>query len=278
VLSVSTPATQGLAPADAVPMARDLNDLAAATVARRPEHFAAFATLATPNPDAAASELERAVTHLGMVGAMVHRRTGDRMLDDPAFDDVFAVAARLRVPVYIHPQIPPRAVRRAYYSGFDPVTANGLATGARGWHMEAGLAALRLILRGIFDRHPDLAIVLGHWGEMLPFWLDRVTELSPFTTLDRPIADYVRHNVYVTPAGIFKHHLLRHAIEVVGVDHILFSTDYPFQYAPQGGAHRFLQTAPIDHAAKHAIAHANAERLLRLQRRRTPQPWGQSGE
>jgi uncharacterized protein len=218
-----------------------------------------------PDPAAAAGELEHAVCTLGMVGAMIHGRTGDRMLDDPAFDDVFAMAERLQVPIYIHPQIPPRAVRRAYYSGFDPVTANGLATGAWGWHMETGLAALRLILRGTFDRYPDLTIVLGHWGEMLPFWLDRVNEISPFTSLERSIAEYVRHNIYVTPAGIFKHHLLQHTIDIIGVDHILFSTDYPFQYTPDGGARRFLETAPIDDAAKHAIAFDNAQRLLRLQ-------------
>jgi predicted TIM-barrel fold metal-dependent hydrolase len=158
--------------------------------------------------------------------------------------------------------------RRAQY--VTPTTADLTQSSPTGWPPEPGDGTWkpdspRLILRGTFDRYPDLTIILGHWGEMLPFWLERVNEISPFTSLERSIGQYVRHNIYVTPAGIFKHHLLQRTIDIIGVDHILFSTDYPFQYAPDGGARRFLETAPIDDAAKYAIAFDNAQRLLRLQ-------------
>ena len=264
VLSVGPPATQSLPAADAVPMARDLNDRLAAAVTAHPNRFAAFATLPTPDPDAAAAELERAVTQLGCVGTMINGRTGDRMLDDPAYDDIFAVAARLDVPVYIHPQIPARAVRTALYSGLDPTVEVALATGGWGWHMEAGLAALRLILRGTLDRHPDLKLILGHWGEMLTYWVERVNRISPLTGLDREIAEYVRDNLYVTPSGIFHERLLRRSVVIVGAEHILFSTDYPFGFAPEKGARHFLENAPLSQEEIELIAHGNAERLLRL--------------
>jgi uncharacterized protein len=164
ILSVVTPATQALPAADAVALARDANDEATDAVRAHPARFRAFATLPTSDPQAAAAELERCATQLGHVGAMVHGRTGTRLLDDPAYDDLFTSAARLHQPIFIHPQIPSTQLRDAAYRGLDPPVDLGLATFGWGWHMDTGLSALRLILRGTFDRHPDLQLVLGHWG------------------------------------------------------------------------------------------------------------------
>jgi predicted TIM-barrel fold metal-dependent hydrolase len=164
ILSVVTPATQALPAREAVALARDANDEAASAVSAHPARFRAFATLPTSDPQAAAAELERCATQLGHVGAMVHGRTGTRTLDDPAYDDLLAVAARLHQPIFIHPQIPSNELRDAAYRGLDPLLDLGLATFGWGWHMDTGLSALRLILRGTFDRHPDLQVVLGHWG------------------------------------------------------------------------------------------------------------------
>src|SRR6202142_644817 len=178
ILSVVTPATQALPAADAVALARDANDEAAAAVAAHPDRFRAFATLPTTDPQAAAAELERCATELGFVGAMVHGRTGTRTLDDPPYAALFAPPPRWPQPIFIHPQIPSNEQRDAAYRGLDPLIDLGLATFGWGWHLDAGLAALRLILRGTFDRHPGLQVVLGHWGEMLLFWMDRADSLS----------------------------------------------------------------------------------------------------
>ncbi len=139
-----------------------------------------------------------------------------------------APPAAQALPVFIHPQIPAAAVRDASYRGFEPLVDLALSTFGWGWHMEAGLSALRLILRGTFDRHPGLQIILGHWGEMLLFWLDRVDALSSVAThLDRRVADYIRDNVYITSSGMLPDRLLRHALDFTSIDRILFSTDYP---------------------------------------------------
>lgn len=118
VLSLTTPGTHSLEVADAIPLAHEVNDLIAATVRRYPERFQGFATLPTPAPEQAAYELQRAVVDLGLKGAMLCGRTRDRNLDHPEFAPIFEAAAELRVPLYIHPQIPQRSVREAYYSGF----------------------------------------------------------------------------------------------------------------------------------------------------------------
>lgn len=136
VLSLTTPAVQNLEPATSIALARDVNDLIAATVRARPDRFDGFATLPTPAPGAAAHELQRAVTELGLKGAMLCGRTRECNLDHPDFRPIFEAAASLRVPLYIHPQTPQRAVRDTYYAGFNEKLDIAFATGGIGWHFE----------------------------------------------------------------------------------------------------------------------------------------------
>ena len=98
---------------------------------------------------------------------------------------------------------------------------------------------------------------------MVLFYLDRVDVLSKVAGgLRRPVADYFRSNVFVTPSGIFSGRYLRWAIEVVGVDRILFSTDYPYVYGGAGWARGFLNRADLSDEDRNKIAHGNWERLV----------------
>ena len=139
-----------------------------------------------------------------------------------------------------------------------------LATFGWGWHIEAGLAALRLILRGTFDRHPELQIVLGHWGEMLLFALDRIDGLSNVAThLQRRVAEYFQTNIHISTSGMLAPRLLRHALEYVSVERILLSGDYPFHQLDAVTITDFLQTLP-DCEDQQKIAYVNAESLYGL--------------
>ena len=210
------------------------------------------------------AELERCATRLGHVGAMVHGRTGTRTLDDPAYDDLFATAARLHQPIFIHPQIPSNELRDAAYRGLDPLLDLGLATFGWGWHMDTGLSALRLILRGTFDRHPGLQLVLGHWGEMLLFWMDRADSLSGIARhLERRVSDYITTNIHITSSGMLQERLLRHALDFTGAGQVLFSTDYPFHQPGAAAVGQFFDAIP-DPADRSKIASGNAEALFHL--------------
>ncbi|MFI0774131.1 amidohydrolase family protein [Streptomyces sp. NPDC021212] len=245
-------------------MARDANDEATDAVTAHPTRLRAFATLPTGDPQAAATELERCATRLGHVGAMVHGRAGNRPLDDDAYDDLFATAARLHQPIFIHPQIPSHQLRDAAYRGLSPQVDLGLATFGWGWHMDAGLAALRLILRGTFDRHPDLQLVLGHWGEMLLFWMDRVDSLSGVAThLERRISDYLTTNIHITSSGMLHERLLRHTLDFTSTDQVLFSTDYPFHRPDAAAVRNFFDAVPHP-TDRSKIAFGNAEALFPL--------------
>ncbi|MGW3149513.1 amidohydrolase family protein [Streptomyces sp. NPDC001177] len=261
VLSLSTPGLQNLAPGDSVALQTLFNDLLADTIRANPDRFQGLATLATPAPDKAAHELERAVTTLGLNGAMLYGRTRENTFDHPDLWPVFEAAAALRAPLYLHPQTPPPTVRAAYYSGLSGPVDAAFATHRLGWHYETGVQLLRLILSGVFDRYPDLQVIVGHWGEVILFYLERLEPLAVMANLAQPLSGYLRSNVFITPSGMFSHRYLRWAIEVVGVDRILFSTDYPFEFAPGGGARRFLEQADLSEADRVKIASGNWERV-----------------
>ena len=264
VISHTTPGVQHLDPDTAIPLARQANDVLAGAVAEHPDRFAAFATLPTSAPGAAADELERAVAELGMNGAMVNGHTGGRFLDDPDFDVLLARFERLGVPLFLHPAEPVPAVRDAYYEGFSPAVSWFLSAAAYGWHAETGLHVLRMVLAGVFDRHPQLKLIIGHLGEMLPFMLARVDDNLPpaVSGLDRLPSQYILNNVHITTSGLFTLPPLLCALMVFGADRVLFSVDWP--YAPNTDGRRLLDTAPLSPDDLERIAHGNAERLLGL--------------
>ena len=261
VLSPTAPGGQNRDAGLATSMARELNDLTAEQVRRRPDRFQGFAILPTPDPAAAPRELERSVRELGLKGGFLFGRTGERNLDHPDFLPIFEAAAALRAPLYLHPQSPAPAVRKACYSGFGDVLDMVFAGSGIGWHYETGLQLLRLILSGVFDCFPNLQIVTLHWGEVVLFYLERTAAMDRPAKLKRSIPDYVREHVSVTPSGMFSQRYLRWSVEVLGVDRIMFSTDYPYQFAPGGGARAFLEAAELTPQDRAKIAHGNWDRL-----------------
>jgi uncharacterized protein len=262
VISHTTPGVQHLDAATAIPLAREANDVLAAAVRAHPQRFAGLATLPTSDPPAAADELSRAVEELGLLGAMVNGHTSGRFLDDRAFDVLLERFARLDVPLYLHPTEPVRPVRSAYYEGFAPTVSWFLSAAAWGWHAETALHVLRMVLGGVFERHPALRVIVGHMGEMLPFMLQRVDDNLPprVTGLDRLPSEYVLDHVVITTSGLFSVPPLRCALDVFGIERVLFSVDWP--YAPNEAGRRLLEVAPLSGDALERFAHRNAERVL----------------
>src|SRR5258708_7246065 len=249
---------------ETIRLVREANDQLASAVTAHPNRFAGFATLPMADPQAAADELERAVRSLGFKGAMINGTTNGRFLDDPSFLPILERAVALDVPIYIHPAEPPAGVREAYYLGFDPAVNFFLSTSAWGWHSEVGIHALRMILSGVFDRLPNLQIIIGHMGEMLPFMLARIDNvLTPVAKhLQHRVPEYFLQNFYITTSGFFTDPPLLLALQVIGADRIIFSVDYPYSSNEQGRA--FLDSASVSPADKEKISHLNAERLLKL--------------
>ena len=266
VLSVAGPGADPVPIDQLVGWCRHTNDAMARTVTDHPGRFAAFAHLPmAADPGAAADELERCVAELTFVGAMTNGTVNGKFLDDPAFEPVLARAERLGVPIYIHPGIPPEAVRRAYYSGLPEPFDMALATFAYGWHAETAVHVLRLILSGTLDRHPKLNVIIGHMGEYLPMTVartDRATAADLAKYSARSVARQLRDQVYVTTSGMFTVPPLQATIATFGIDRVLFSVDYPFSSNETGRA--FLDAMPLAPADVEKIAHGNADRVLGL--------------
>jgi hypothetical protein len=262
VISLTSPGLHNLRADEAAGLQVETNDRIAELVGAHPDRFQGFATLAMPAPAAAAQELERAVTKLGLNGALLFGRTGERNLDHPENWPIFEAAASLRAPLYIHPQVPQPRVRAALYSGFDDAIENAFATFGIGWHYETGVQVLRLALAGVFDRFPDLQVLLGHWGEVVLFYLDRTDGLAMQANLPQTFSEYVRQNAYVTAGGVYSQRYLRWAVDVVGVERVMFATDYPYRPGPDGGVEHFLQTAGLDQADQERIAAGNWDALV----------------
>lgn len=255
---------QLLPSAQAIDLNRAANDRLAETARAHPERFAGFATLPWQAPEAAARELERAVRELGLKGALINGRPGDTFLDDSRYEPILAALDELKVPLYVHPGLPIRSVQAPYYGGFDSELSARLSMFAWGWHNEAGIQVVRMLLAGVFDRHSGLQVISGHWGEMVPFFLQRLEDSIPqeASGLKRPIVQTYREHVYVSPSGMLTLPHFQFIHTVMGAERILYSIDYPYQSLD--GARDFIGHLPVSAADKALIAHGNAERLLGL--------------
>ncbi|MFI9507864.1 amidohydrolase family protein [Nocardia sp. NPDC052566] len=263
ILSQTAPGAEAVPQEQAVRLAAEANDAMRAAIENHPGRFSAFACLPVTDPVAAAAEFDRAVTQLGFVGAMINGHVRGEYLDAPKYRPIFEKAAELDVPIYLHPTRPPQAVVDAQFSGFDPVITEMFAAAAYGWHADAGVHALRLILSGLFDELPTLQIIQGHMGETLPSMIWRVDErMHHLVTLKNSIRDTYTSHFSVTFAGIFDYAPLAAALHTLGADRVMFSVDYPYSDPAQGRA--FLDSLPLSPDDVNKIAHRNAERLLRI--------------
>jgi 2,3-dihydroxybenzoate decarboxylase len=249
----------------AVDLARRANDDLAETVRGKPDRLGGFATLATQDPDAAAAELHRAVSDLGLVGALINGHCQGRYLDDPAYGGLFECAQELGAPIYLHPTTPHPAVMDAW---FAPYVSDGLHLASWGFAAETGTHALRLIYSGLFDRFPRLQMILGHLGEMLPFAAYRVDRYYGLggdisareRKLERLPSEYLRTNFHVTTSGNFCPPAFACTLEVIGADRVMFSVDYPMDDNKAGAD--FLAAYPMDEAVRRKVGSENALRLF----------------
>ncbi len=261
VVSLSMPGTEALSAADAVPAATDCNDRLAAAVKSHPTRLQGFAALPTADPAAAVKELQRAVGKLGMKGACINGHVQGEYLDDKKFWPIFGAAEALGVPVYLHPREPHPDVLKRWFGGYPE-----LALASWGFAAETCTHYLRMMAAGLFDAHPKLTIILGHLGEGLPFWLQRLDDHSrgafKHRGLKRRSTDYLRDNTVITTSGNFYTPALLCSIMALGIDNVIFSVDWPFESNKEG--RQWLDSLPLSNEDKEKIAHKNAERVLKL--------------
>lgn len=263
VLSLTVPGVQLFEPALASSLARETNDILHDVVARRPDRFAGLACLAPQDVAGAPKEMERAIKTLGMSGFIINSHTNNEYLDERKFWPILEAAEVLNAPIYLHPRAPARTMS-------DPFNNYGMMGALWGFQAETGLHAVRLMLSEVFARFPRLQIVLGHMGESIPYNLWRLDYMSaagrarradPSSRAMLP-SEIFKRNFSITTSGVEHPPVLRYALEVVGVDNIMFAIDWPFQ--PSRPAVTFMNEVDIPDADKAKIFYANAERVFHL--------------
>ncbi|EHA46659.1 hypothetical protein MGG_14020, partial [Pyricularia oryzae 70-15] len=250
--------------------------------------FRGFCALPMAFPAEAAAELRRCVAELGFVGALVDPHfapdggDGYYFYDSPAYDVLWAALVELNVPIYLHPCYPPQdemLKTGGLYASSLPGTnessvlsdsdAVRLGTSTWGWHSNAGLSFLKLFGAGVFDRHPQLQVVLGHMGELVPYYLGRVAsrlQRAGETSTGRNVTDVYANNVYVTFGGYFSLAAMYTLLEVTNATRVMHSVDYPFGNNTQGKEfmESLRESGLVTENEYRDIAFRNAKRLLKI--------------
>lgn len=255
VLSTNVPGVDWFPADDGVAVARDVNDELIDITRAHPDRLGALAALPLQAPEEAAGELERAVG-LGLKGAMVYSNAAGRGLDQPELRVVFDVAARLDVPIVIHPTYPLSAKAVDAYALIPTI----------GFLVDTTTATLRLILDGLYERHPDFKLVVCHTGSLMPQLAGRVDyeasrhenglgklEALPSERMRQVYSDVV----CVWPPAI------RSALELMGPDRLMFGSDYPF-WDPARTIDTFDEV-DLPEADRAAISAGTAQRIYRVE-------------
>ena len=258
VLSQTAPGIQTIQnTVEASALASRCNDALHLAIQQQPRRFRGFAALNLLNVENACAELRRCVNELGFVGALVNGSTQGEYLDHQRMKPLWMTLEQLDVPLYLHPGLPTD----------QPSSMVKELDGATwGWSIDTATHALRLIVKGIFDKHPNARVILGHMGENLPFYLWRLDSRYATTRYRNdisttPSAVFKRH-FFITTSGVCNDASLQCSIDTLGPERIMFSTDYPYEDIELAG--RWIEQAPIDPRARKLICRDTAQSLLRL--------------
>lgn len=266
LMSLTSPGVQLFDAELGTSLAKQTNDRLADLVRQYPKRLAGLAAVAPQDPVQAAAEVERAMTDLGLHGVIINSHTNGEYLDERKFDPILEAAQRHQAPVYIHPTFPSDDMSK-------PMTPYGLSGALWGFAAETGLHAIRMVMGGVFDRFPELQVVLGHMGESLPFWLfrfDNIYEMMMsqgqvppgMIKLERKPSEYIKSNIHITTSGMFWDDVLKFGIDAVGADRVMFAIDYPYESSKIGAD--WIRAAPIPKEQKEMILSSNAQRLFKI--------------
>lgn len=251
VVTINVPGLDWFAKSDGLSVARTTNDELGELAAAQTGRVVALAALPCQSGDGAARELERAVG-AGLCGGLLFSNIAGRSLDEPEFEAIFETAARLDVPLMIHPTYP-LCIRTV-----DAYSLQSIL----GYLVDTSAAVLRLVLNGLYERYPDIKIYLTHAGSLLPYIVGRIDHgagrFSDEAPLSEKPSEYLRR-IYTDTICNWAPSL-QMAIDFFSPDHVMFGTDAPF-WDP-GVNFSTLATLPLSDADRQKVTSGNAGRLF----------------
>jgi aminocarboxymuconate-semialdehyde decarboxylase len=248
---------QELPAADGASWVRQLNDAMAETVADASRRLSAHATLHLADPEAAAAELRRAVEELGMRSAMIPVSQPVGRLSDAGFDALWATATELGVPIVLHP--PTKAPSNDLMSAFPALK------GLFGRQIDTTLTTAELVATGVFDRFPDLRIVLVHGGGFLPYQAARFDRDAKGGEQDRRLPSEVVGSLYYDTV-LLSAAAVRFLYDYVGSQRVLVGSDFGAAPKERAGVQitAAVREASGDDDVTRAVLAGNAQSLFDL--------------
>ena len=229
------------------------NEQMSAAQKKHPGRLWASAAIPLQDTKVALEVLDHAVNKLGLMGVNLPGSVGsDPYIDADRLEPFYDRVEELGLPLFLHPT---DAIFPDHLQGYDGALHLSL-----GRVIEVSVAASRLILSGMMERHPDLRLVMSHTGGALPYQSGRMDKNTKKANLPRPASEYIKrmYTDTVSPhtAG------MKFAIEYYGVDHIMYGTDYPC-WVP-ADALKFFAAIGLSQADQEKIFYHNARRILNL--------------
>lgn len=236
-------------------LARIVNDEIASVVEKHRVRFVGLAILPLQDMAASLEELDRAVDELGLKGILLFSNVNRRPLDSFELMPLYKRVTELDIPVFIHPTLPVCLTGILDYGLPEKL----------GFLYDSSVAMLRLIYSGIYEKYPDLKILLPHLGSMIPYLMKRI-DVPPkdllLTPMKKQPSEYFREKVYVDTVSENPASYLC-ALQQLSIDKILYGSDYPFHDIRE--SIRSIENIPISEENKMKIFSENAKKLLRLQ-------------
>jgi uncharacterized protein len=261
VLSLTSPAAEQFDVDTSKRVAEDANSVLGALIKEHPDRFGGYASLAPKDVDWSIKELERCVKELGFRGWETHSNFGDSHLDEEKYWPLLEKVQELDIPIYLHPAVPKIPELREF--------GMVLAGPTFGFGVEVSYTFMRMIVRGVFDRFPDLKIVMGHLGEAFPFLVDRV-DRAYMQGHEKPnpgigpgskewASYYVKRNLWVTTSGNYLPAAFVCSRDGLGMDRVLLGTDWP--YEDMKDCMDYLASLPLTEDEKNKLYETNARAL-----------------
>ncbi len=237
---------------------RESNDEISQMMKSWPDRFAGLATLPMQDVSAAVAELERVMVQLGFKGAMIDDKINDKLLDEPEYMPFWKAAEQLGAVILFHQggdTIVDQRIKRYHL----PNSVGNLA--------DRTLTFASLVFGGVMDACPDLRICLSHGGGYACYGVgrmdrgwqripetDRLAAEPPSAYLDRFYYDCI----------VYTEQSLRYLIDAVGIDRVVFGTDWPYDMAQDWPVSWILSMDSLTQEEKEAILWKNLEGLLGL--------------
>ncbi len=231
------------------------NERIAEVAAHDPSRLVGVGTLPMAHPDLAVEEARR-VADLGFPAVEIGADVNGTDLDQHGLEKVWSELEELGLVVILHPAGFTEARRLTDYYLVNVI----------GMPLSTTLALTRMILGGVFERHPGLRMVAIHGGGYLGYYPARTDHAFRHRPelrqhIDRLPSEYLKSLYF--DMTVFDPAMVEQLVDRYGADHVLLGTDYPFDMGlpdPLG----LLAESGLDQTQRELVSGGNAKRLFRL--------------